>query len=118
MKKEIDDILFSLSKSKFRKSFKLGKRKLLYINKVGMRKIGEHAFDFVNKRIRNIAVVNDGKQTPMKGHPVFIEHATATCCRGCIEKWHHIDRRKVLDDFEVRYIVMVIMAWINNEVMR
>ncbi len=25
----------------------------------------------------------------MKGHPVFVaQHATATCCRECIRKWH------------------------------
>lgn len=38
---------------------------------------------------------NDGKQTPMRGHPVFIaQHATATCCRECLKKWHNIKKRK------------------------
>ena len=41
------------------------------------------------KRIAPKEPLNDGKQTPMKGHPVFIaQHATATCCRECTRKWH------------------------------
>ena len=61
--------------------------------------------------------LDDGKQTPMKGHPVFIaQHATATCCRGCLSKWYHIEKDKELTDFEVKYIVNIIMKWIIKQI--
>ena len=59
---------------------------------------------------------NDGKQTPMKGHPVFIaQHATGTCCRGCLEKWHKISKGVALTDNQVNYVVALIMEWIKKE---
>ena len=46
-------------------------------------------------------IVNDGKQTPMRGHPVFIaQHATATCCRECIRKWHKMQPGKGLSQVQ------------------
>lgn len=112
----INSILFKLSKSKFRSSFKLKSKDIEYINKVGLDKIKSHAYDFVSKRLKDVSKVNDGKQTPTHGHPVFIaQHATATCCRGCLEKWHKIDKNKILDNKDIDYIVSVIMVWINTE---
>ena len=114
MKKKIDELLNRLKKSKFRSSFKLSKKDISYIDMKGINKIEEHAYDFVNKRLRDVSDIQDGKQTPMRGHPVFIaQHATATCCRGCLEKWHHIEKGKKLTDSEVYYVVMVIMTWIK-----
>lgn len=110
-----DEILDRLSKYKFRSSFKLKDKDIEYINDLGLDKVRSHAYDFINKRLRDISNINDGKQTPMRGHPVFIsEHATATCCRGCLEKWYHIDKNKVLSDKEVDFIVDIIMEWIKR----
>ena len=82
----------ALSKSKFRNSFKLKMKDLEYISSKGLETIKSHAYDFVNQRLRPELILNDGKQTPMKGHPVFIaQHATATCCRGCLYKWRKIN---------------------------
>lgn len=111
-----EEILYKLSLSKFRSSFHLKKTDIEYINKKGMPIIKEHAHDFINKRLKDPSKINDGKQTPMKGHPVFIaQHATATCCRGCLEKWHHINKDGVLSDGEVDYIVNIIMKWIYKQ---
>ena len=108
--------IVSLSLSKFRSSFHLKKTDIEYINKKGMPIIKEHAHDFINKRLKDPSKINDGKQTPMKGHPVFIaEHATATCCRGCLYKWHHIDPYHDLTEEEIKYIVNIIMLWIKKE---
>ena len=83
-----DYILDKLSKSKFRSGFHLRKYMIDYINDKGMDTIKSHAYDFINKRVRVYNNKKDGKQTPMKGHPVFIaQHATATCCRNCLYKW-------------------------------
>lgn len=111
---EIDIILNKLSYSKFRSSFKLKDKDIDYINKG--HDIRSHAYDFVRKRLAPKVIPNDGKQTPMRGHPVFIaQHATATCCRGCLEKWHHISKNRELTNDEIDYIVDVIMEWIRRQ---
>ena len=115
-KKIIDNKLEELSRSKFRSSFHLRKYMISYIDEKGLDKVREHAYDFINKNLKPAVILNDGKQTPMKGHPVFIaRHATATCCRGCLEKWHQIKKGVELTDNQVNYVVELIMAWINRE---
>ena len=60
---------------------------------------------------------NDGKQTPMRGHLVFIaQHATATCCRGCIQKWHGIKKGRVLNVQEIELVVGLVMGWIKGQI--
>ena len=113
--KFVDEKLDKLSKSKFRSSFVLRKREKSYLEEKGLEKIEEHAFSFIKDRLGGKDLVNDGKQTPMRGHPVFVaQHATATCCRGCLSKWHHIGKDKNLSDKEVRFIVALIMEWIKK----
>ncbi len=112
----MNDILDRLSKSKFRSSFHLKEKDLIYINEKGLDTIRSHAYDFITKRLAPKDIPNDGKQTPMRGHPVFVsEHATATCCRDCLYKWHHIEKNKELTNEEVDYIVNIIMLWIEKE---
>lgn len=110
------DILNNLSKSKFRSSFHLRKYMIDYINEKGYKKIKEHAYEFINKRLAPSSIQNDGKQTPMKGHPVFIaQHACACCCRGCLEKWYKIPKGRNLTKKEIDFIVNLIMLWIKKE---
>lgn len=114
--KNMQNILNSLSKSNFRSKFHLKQKDKDYIKEKGMDKIREHAYDFINKRLAPENIQNDGKQTPMRGHPVFIaQHATATCCRGCLYKWHKIPSGIELNEKQKDYIVDVIMAWIDKE---
>lgn len=108
--------LDSLSKSRFRGSFKLSDKDRKYISDKGMYKIREHAYDFINKRLALAEISNDGRQTPMRGHPVFIaQHATATCCRECLYKWYKIDKNRELTKDEIDYIVVIIMEWIKRQ---
>ncbi len=112
------DILFNrLKHSKFRASFHLNKKMKMYVNSKGMDLIKNHAYNLINQRLRPKYIANDGKQTPMRQvHPVFIaQHATATCCRGCLYKWYKIPNNRELSDLEVDYIVNVIMKYIENE---
>jgi len=112
----ISNKLDSLSKSKFRSSFHLRKYMIDYIDEKGMDKIKEHAYDFINDKLKPSNPKNDGKQTPMKGHPVFIaQHACGCCCRGCLEKWHGIPKGRELSDNEVNYVVYLLLTWINKE---
>ena len=110
------EILDRLAKSKFRSRFKLRVKELEYIKDKGMDKIYSHACDFIRDRVALANPENDGKQTPMREHPVFIaQHATATCCRGCIEKWHKFPKGRELTKFEQEYLVSVIMEWIKKQ---
>jgi hypothetical protein len=105
-----------LGNSKFRSSFHLKQKDIDYITEKGMDTIKAHAEDFIAKRIAPAVIPNDGKQTPTKGHPVFIaQHATATCCRGCIRKWHKIQPGRELKPIQQEYLVDVIMTWIERE---
>ena len=114
---EIDKLFFKLSKSKFRSRFHLSDKDKQYVLSHGLDTIKKHAYDFISTRLAPSHLENDGKQTPMRGHPVFIaQHATATCCRGCLYKWHHISKEKDLTLEQIHYIVLVIMRWIEKEV--
>ena len=112
----IDFILDRLSKSTFRNKFHLKDKDKQYIKDKGMYVIREHTNDFINKRLAPAVIANDGKQTPMRGHPTFIaQHATATCCRGCLSKWHGIPVGREINQTEKEYIVEVIMRWILKD---
>ena len=114
----INDKLNKLSHSKFRSSFHLRKYMYSYINEKGLDTIEKHCEDFIDKNLTKL-LPNDGKQTPLRNHPVFIaQHATATCCRGCIEKWYNIPKNKELSAKEKRFIKALIMEWINRELKR
>lgn len=105
--------------SKFRSSFHLKQRDIDYINEKGLDVIRQHAQDFIAKREAPAFIPNDGKQTPTKGHPVFIaQHATATCCRECIRKWHKMQPGRELSKVQQDYLVDVIMTWIEKELAR
>lgn len=113
---DIQNIIEKLNKSKFRSSFHLKDKDFEYINKKGIDTIRQHAYDFIIKRLSPAVIMNDGKQTPMRGHPVFIaQHATATCCRECLYKWHKIPQNIQLNKSQVDYIVNIIMFWIKKE---
>ena len=111
----IDEALDKLERSKFRSSFYLTKKDKEYIQEKGMDVIRSHAQDFVSKKLAPAYPVNDGKQTPMHGHPAFkAMHATACCCRGCLEKWYKIPQGKELTESQQQKIVNLLMAWLDR----
>lgn len=109
-------MLVRLSRSNFRSRFHLKAQDKQYIRDKGWNTIADHAADFVSKRLAPAAPKNDGKQTPMRGHPVFIaQHATACCCWGCLEKWHGIPQGVPLSAEQQVYIVGMLMSWMRRE---
>ena len=118
MNNNIEIMLAKLKESQFRNSFHLNKKMKEYVNEKGESVLREHAYDFISKRLGPAVIPNDGKQTPMRQvHPVFIaQHACACCCRGCLEKWHHIPKGRELTEEEIEYIVNLLMKWIEGEV--
>ena len=116
MNSNLDEVFAALAKSSFRRGFHLRGRELEYFRKKGLPVVLEHAADFIEKRLAPAAPPNDGKQTPMRHHPVFIaQHATATCCRGCLQKWHGIPKGRPLEADEKKYVVEVIRRWLESQ---
>lgn len=113
---DIASLFLRLSHSKFRSSFYLNQKDRDIIANKGLATIREHAHQIIAKRLAPAVIPNDGKQTPMRHgtSPVFIaQHATACCCRGCLEKWHHIPKGRALTTQEQNYVVDVLMHWIE-----
>lgn len=106
-----------LNKSKFRSSFHLSNKDFKYIDDKGMDTIWSHCKDFIKQRLAPAYIPNDGRQTPMRGHPIFIaQHACACCCRGCLEKWYRVPQGQELTVNQQERIVAFLMAWIAKEV--
>lgn len=112
----LDPLFARLARSTFRSRFRLGQKERAYCLEKGAETIVRHAADFIAKRLAPAQPANDGKQTPMRGHPVFIaQHATATCCRGCLAKWHNIPQGVPLSPQQQHYIVVVIHRWLVQQ---
>ncbi len=115
--RELDEVFAALSKSAFRKQQHLQGKDLMYLHTKGLPAVIDHAKDFIAKRLAPAIPANDGKQTPFRGHPVFVaQHATACCCRGCLEKWHRIPKGRPLTSNEEAYIVNVLERWLGEEI--
>ena len=114
--KIIEKKLKDLSTSKFRSSFHLRKYMKEYIEKKGIEVVKKHTIDFIEEKLAPAFPKNDGKQTPMKGHPVFIaQHACGCCCRTCLEKWHKIPKGRELTKEQKNYIYILLITWIKKE---
>lgn len=115
----IEKTMERLSYSTFRSKFVLSDKDRAYARSKGKTTIDRHACELLRSRVGAANPVKDGKQTPWRGHPVFTaQHATATCCRGCIDKWHHIPRGRELTDEEIRRLADLIMVWIERDLIR
>ncbi|HEX7891829.1 MAG TPA: DUF4186 domain-containing protein [Ramlibacter sp.] len=114
--RDLDTTFAALQRSHFRQRFRLGARERDYLQAKGRTTVLEHAADFVAQRLAPAEPRNDGKQTPMRGHPVFIaQHATATCCRGCLAKWHGIPKGHLLSESEQLHAVAAIRRWLREQ---
>ena len=114
--RDMDELFAALGRSAFRNRFRLSSKEATYLRQKGVETIREHARDFISTRLADANPANDGRQTPTKNHPVFIaQHATATCCRKCLEKWHRIPRNKPLTSDQIDYVVSLIEHWLVNQ---
>jgi Domain of unknown function (DUF4186) len=114
--RDIDDIFANLATSPFRSRFRLGPQDRGYLDRKGLPVVLDHARDFIEKRLAAADPTNDGKQTPFRGHPVFVaQHATATCCRGCLAQWHGIPRGRPLDAPEKAHVITVLERWLRGQ---
>jgi len=112
----IDEALDKLERSKFRSGFHLTKKEQEYLAQKGMDVMRAHAMDFVRQKLAPAEPINDGKQTPMHGHPVFkAMHGCACCCRCCLNKWYRIPLGVELTENQQERIVNLLMAWLQRQ---
>jgi Domain of unknown function (DUF4186) len=112
----LDDVFCALSGSPFRQRFRLGPKEQAYVSLRSTDEIAQHARRIIQERLAPAQPKNDGKQTPMRGHPVFIaQHATATCCRGCLVKWHGIPEGVPMSSDAQDHAVAAIVRWIDAQ---
>ena len=112
----LDDLFARLARSDFRARFRLRGRELEYLRSRGLEQVMEHAARFVDERLTPAEPPNDGKQTPYAKHPVFVaQHATATCCRGCLAKWHSIPKGRELTDADRAHVLAVLERWLASQ---
>jgi hypothetical protein len=115
-RRSIQDLFAALARSEFRSRFRLGSKERAYLEEKGIEAVLQHARQFVRDRLAQAEPVNDGKQTPMRNHPVFVaQHATGTCCRSCLAKWHRIPAGRPLDEGQIEYVVSVIGEWLRRQ---
>src|ERR1700691_2228534 len=116
MPASLDDKLDAIARHPFRAKFHLRGRDRATAQLRRPSTMRLHARDLIARRLAPAEPRNDGKQTPYRGHPVFVaQHATATCCRSCLERWHQISKGRDLTDEEHGYVVDVICRWIGRE---
>jgi hypothetical protein len=114
--RDLDDLFAALAGSRFRRRFALGAKERAYLDEKGLPTVLEHARELVAKRLAPAAPANDGRQTPFRGHPVFVaQHATATCCRGCLARWHGIAKGAELSAAEQAHVVGAIGRWLGAQ---
>ena len=113
---EIDDRIERASARPFGRRFHLRGRERATAALRGPQTMRAHAAEIIAERLAPAEPRNDGRQTPYRNHPVFVaQHATATCCRSCLEAWHGIAKGHQLDHAERAYVVEVIGRWIDRE---
>jgi hypothetical protein len=113
---QIDERIERIGKQRFRAKFHLYGRDRATVELRGMETIRKHAQDLIAKKLAPAEPYKDGKQTPYRGHPVFVaQHATGTCCRTCLQRNHGIDKGRDLTSDERDYVADVICRWIERE---
>lgn len=116
MMDELDDRLRRIGQHHFHGKFRLRGRERAIVDLRGIATVRKHAHELIQSRLAPAEPRNDGKQTPYRGHPVFVaQHATATCCRTCLTRWHGIPAGRPLDEAEQGYVVDAICRWIIGQ---
>ncbi|RYZ63629.1 MAG: DUF4186 domain-containing protein [Proteobacteria bacterium] len=111
-----EELFDRLSRSEFRSGFRLNSKDAHYLKSKGLARVMIHGREFVIDRLAPAQPFKDGAQTPTRGHPVFVaQHATGTCCRPCLSKYHAIELNRELTDHEVKKVVLVIGEWLQRQ---
>lgn len=82
--------------------------------KSGMRVAAQNR---ISKSVGSAQHPREGRQTPKEnsGNAIFYaQHATACCCRKCMEYWHNIPLGRELTKQEIGYFTDLVMLYIEE----
>ena len=86
--------------------------------KFSRKQLRDHAKSILKSKIGNPQNAWDSRQTPMNGGEIvnYAQHATATCCRKCLEYWHNINTTEKLTEDQLDFCVDLVMLYIEERV--
>lgn len=112
---DIQSVLAAVAASEYRRRYTLSTTEKSQLRIAGLAKLMKQAEEIIEKQIAPERPVNDGTQTPKKGHPIHVaQHATATCCRRCLAKWHDIPVGHALTRNESDHVLAVLRGWLEK----
>jgi hypothetical protein len=98
----------------------LTQRAINHAKRKGKRQLREHVRDHLSKAVGPAAPFRDGYQTTMDDQATsavpYGQHATATCCRKCIEYWHGIPQGADLTLTQLKYCVELVCLYIEDRI--
>jgi Domain of unknown function (DUF4186) len=113
MNRDLNEVFERLARSSFHRRFRLHAVEREYLERKGLDAVMLHGEKFIEERLAPANPPNDSEQTPMRNPPIFIaQHGTASCCRGCLEKWHSIPKGHALTSEEKAYILSILSPWL------
>lgn len=112
---EWSKLLEKVAESDYRAEIDLGPEDMDYVNSRGFDMMVRHAHDFVERRLGPARPRNEGKQTPLKGHPLFLaQHATGADSRAALSEYHGIAEGKKLSRQQMDYVTDVVLRWLEE----
>lgn len=80
----------------------------------GRDQLNEAARTRLEKSLGPAKPFRDGQQTGFKGNAIYYaQHATATCCRTCLEYWHGIPKGRDLSSGELDYCTKLVELFLE-----
>lgn len=94
---------------------RMEQRAINYARRKGKDGLAEAVRKHIHNSVGDAEPFHDGRQTPMGGDdPInYAQHATASCCRRCIEEWHGIPMGRALTAEEIQYLTELALRYLN-----
>ncbi|MBN8674283.1 MAG: DUF4186 family protein [Chitinophagales bacterium] len=89
-----------------------------FAQKRGKRKLRERARKILQQKIGKAINFREGYQTAKTGREIihYAMHATATCCRPCMEYWHNIPMGTDLTNGQLDYATDLVMLFVEDRI--
>ena len=121
--RDVENTFAMLKLEKVRHYFwhiQLTQRALNHARRKGRKQLRERVKIHLSKAIGPANPWHDGFQTPMmKDAPTAIpyaQHATATCCRKCLEYWHGIPQGQPISDQDLAYLTDLLCRYLEERI--
>jgi hypothetical protein len=94
---------------------RMEQRAINYARRKGKKGLAEAVLKLIRNSVGDAEPFRDGRQTPKGGaNPIhYAQHATASCCRRCIEEWHAIPMGRALTEEEIRYLTELAVRYLS-----